>query len=72
VAFVDLRGLKPSQVPAALAVFRELTGISVTWGLIEVTTASPALDGVVVNTNPGPGSPVNPGDIIEVMVGKAP
>ncbi len=72
VAFVDLRGLKPSQIPAALAAFRELTGISVTWALIEVTAPNPSLDGIVVSTNPAPGSPVNPGDTIEVMVGKAP
>ena len=72
VAFVDLRGLKPSQIPAALVAFMELTGISLNWGLVDVTTANPSLDGIVVNTNPAPGSPVNPGDTIEVLVGKAP
>jgi beta-lactam-binding protein with PASTA domain len=72
VALVDLRGLKPAQIPAAIAAFRELTGISVTWGLVDVTTANPALHGIVVSTNPIAGSPVNQGHFIEVRVGRAP
>ena len=72
VSFVDLRGLTPLQIPAALTAFKELTGITLTWERIDVITANPALDGIVVSTNPLQGSPVNDGDTIEVRVGKAP
>lgn len=72
VAFVDLRGLKPTEVPAALAAFKDLTGITLIWGLVEVVTTNPALHGIVVNTDPPGGAPVSDGDTIEVRVGKAP
>jgi len=72
VSFVDLRGLSPAQVPAALRAFKELTGISLRWGLVDVPTANPSLHGIVVSTNPAAGSPVSDGGTVEIRVGKAP
>ena len=72
IALIDLRGLDQSEVSQALSDFSTLHGISVGWGLVEVVTSNPALHGIVVSTNPAPGSPVNDGDIIEVRIGRAP
>jgi penicillin-binding protein 1A len=72
IQLIDLRGLSQDEVSDALAQFSIDTGISVGWGLVEVVTSNPALHGIVVSTNPAPGSPVDDGDIIEVRIGKAP
>jgi membrane peptidoglycan carboxypeptidase len=72
ITLIDLRGLKQSEVSGALNVFSAQHGISVGWGLVEVVTSNPALHGIVVSTNPAPGSPVNDGDVIEVRIGRAP
>ena len=69
---VDLRGLTEGEVSARLSEFGAETGIFLGWGLVEVTTSNPALHGIVVSTNPGPGATVNNGDIIEVHIGRAP
>jgi len=72
VGLPDLRGLTQAEVSAALSDFSAQTGISIGWGVIEVVTSNPALHGIVVSTNPAPGSPVNDGDVIEVRIGRAP
>jgi beta-lactam-binding protein with PASTA domain len=72
ITLIDLRGLKQSEVSGALNFFSAQHGISVGWGLVEVVTSNPALHGIVVSTNPAPGSPVNDGDVIEVRIGRAP
>ncbi|MCZ7532512.1 MAG: transglycosylase domain-containing protein [Acidimicrobiia bacterium] len=68
----DLRGLSPGEVTSALSQFATDTGISLGWTLVEVETANAGLYGLVVSTNPAPGSPVAHGDIIEVRIGRAP
>lgn len=72
IELVDLRGLLPTQVADRLAEFTAETGIGVNWTLVEVETSNPSLHGIVVSTNPAPGSPVSDGQTIEVRVGKAP
>ncbi len=72
IELVDLRGLIPSQVPVRLAEFAAETGVTLNWTLVDVEISNPSLHGIVVSTNPAPGSAVNNGQTIEVRVGKAP
>jgi len=69
---VDLRGLTQGEVSARLSEFGAETAIFLGWRLVEVVTSNPALHGIVVSTNPGPGAVVSNGDIIEVHIGRAP
>jgi len=72
IALIDLRGLTQAEVSGVLNAFAAEYGISLQWSQVEVVTSNPALHGIVVSTNPAPGSPVNDGDIIEVRLGRAP
>lgn len=67
----DLRGLTPTEVTGTLSQFATDTGIVLGWALVEVGTDNPGLYGLVVSTNPAPGSPVTPGNVIEVRIGRA-
>lgn len=72
ISLLDLRGYLPSEINTAMAEFAAETGVSLNWTLIDVITSNPSLHGIVVSTNPAPGTPVSDGQVIEIRVGRAP
>ena len=69
---IDLRGLTAQQVSQRLAEFSEETGLSISWSFAEIVTTNPAQHGLVVTTNPLPGSPIGDNQSIVVTFGVAP
>jgi membrane peptidoglycan carboxypeptidase len=69
---IDLRGLEPDQIAEKMATFAETTGINLSWSVVDVVTSNPSLHGIVVTTDPAPGTAVTSGQTIEIRVGKAP
>ncbi|HHC07650.1 MAG TPA: PASTA domain-containing protein [Actinobacteria bacterium] len=69
---LDLRGTPLVVVGDRLAAFAAETGIELDWAAQEVETPDPAQWGLVVATDPGPGTIVTSGRLVTVFVGVKP
>ena len=68
---IDLRGVPAGQVAAEFEAFNEMSGLELTWGLVDLPTEDAAAIGKVIKTQPGVGATVAVGQNIKVFVGIA-
>lgn len=65
----QLTGLNLGQVDAVFAVFEESLELTLTYTVVQVETANPALYGKVVSTSPGEDQKVTDGDVVTLFIG---
>jgi beta-lactam-binding protein with PASTA domain len=68
----DLVGLPVGDVNAALQKFSDDTGIPLGWVVEHITVDDAGLWGIVIGTEPPPGSPIEGVETIKVIVGRQP
>ena len=66
----DLRGMTVEEANDVIREFELTSGVTITWSTQTVSTNDPNLDGLIVNTNPAPGTSIEGSAQVVFMIGQ--